>query len=333
MPGPGGGSRGGGFGGRGGRSGGGFGGGHRPGGFGGGPRPGGFHRPHHHHYHRPFFFFHRPYYGYGYGSGCLGGLMGMTILPIILIFIVISLILSVFGSIGSSISNVANGGHFVEDDRRMEEYAMDQYAVEFSDAVEYEDNILIVFLVDDSRESFYTMAIVGYNIHDKINDMFGNQYTEFGRELTENLNPRYENTLSQNLRATVNGMTDNIVNLKLGSSFYKNEGSPGGYTSHVTNHSTLAVSEATINDALIDFTKETDIPIVIVIEDMDDVFDKSIETYDIITIIFAVILLGVAIYFIVCAFKGKNDDRNKNDESNAQDEEKSSDPRDNDTHW
>lgn len=258
--------------------------------------------------------------------------MGMTLLPIILIFIVISILLNVFGSIGNSISNVANGGHFVQDDRQMEDYAMAQYNTEFKDAVEYEDNILIVFLVDENRESFYTMAIVGYNISDEINDMFGNQYTEFGQELTGNLNPYYENTLSQNLRATVNAMTDHVVNLKLESSFYEDAGSPGGYESHVTNHSTLAVSEATINAALEDFTAETDIPIVIVIDDMDAVFGKRVDTYDIITIIFAVILIGVAIYFIVCAFKGKGDER-RGDSDASRSEDSGRDPRDDDTHW
>ena len=265
--------------------------------------------------------------------------MGMLLMPIILIFIAISIFSSIFGSIGSSISNVANGGHFVEDDRRMEDYAMEQYDVEFKNATEYEDNILIVFLVDESRESFYTMAIVGYNIRDEINDMFGNQYTEFGRELTDNLTPHYENTLSKDLRATVNGMTDHVANLRLDSSFYDDMGSPGSYISHVTNHSSLAVSESTINSALTEFTKETDIPIVIVIEDMYAVFDKKIDTYDIVTVVFAVILLGVAVYFIVRAFKGKNEERDggsdgRDGESDGgREEEHRRDPRDDDTHW
>ena len=330
MPGPGGGSRGGGFGrGGGGHSSGGFGGGHRPGGF-GGPRPGGFHHgPHHHHHfhHRPFFgFFPRPFFGYGYGGGgCLGGLIGMSLLPIILIFIVISLVVSLFGSVGSSISNVANGGQVVTDDRTMEEYANQQYAIEFKDTVEYEDNILIVFLVDEKREDFYTMAYVGYNIREEIDDMFGGKYTEYGQEILGNLKSYYENSLSRALQDTVNGMTDNIVNLRLPSSFIEEKGSPAGYVSHVTNHSTLEVNEETINTALKSFTTETDIPIVIVIDDMEDVFEKSINSYDIITIVFAVILGGAAIYFIVCAIKGKDNMRKKESEESG--------PDDNSTSW
>lgn len=321
MPGPGGGSGGGGFG----RSGGsgGFGGGPRPGGFGGGPRPGGFHRPHHHFF--PFFGFRRPLFGYGYGGGCLGGLMGMALIPIILVLFIISLLTNLFGSVGSSISNVANGGDYVTDNSVIEEYAMRQYANEFAEAVEYEDNILITFLVDENCEDFYTIAIVGYNIDDSINSMFGGKYTEYGQQLTGNLNPNYKETLSRNLAATVRGMTDNVVNLKLKSSFYDDEGSPGDYRSHVTNLSSLEVNEETINSALLEFTKETDIPIVIVIDDMGDVFEKKVAGYDIITIVFAVVIGGAAIYFIVRAFKDKDDRKNRDNYD--------TDDKNNSTYW
>lgn len=326
MPGPGGGSRGGGFGGGGGRSGGGFGGGHRPGGFGGGHSPGGFHRPHYHHHHFfPFFGFHRPYYGYGYRGGCLGGLMGMAILPIILIFIAISLIMSLFGSVGSSVSNIASGGDYILDDSIMEEYSMDQYAVEFKNTVEYEDNILLVFLVDENNEDFYTMAIVGYNIHDNINNMFGGKYTEYGQHLTGNLNPNYKETLSRNLASTVRAMTDEVVNLRLKSSFYDDMGSPGSYQAHVTNKSNLEINEKTINTALEEFTAETDIPIVVVIDDMSDVFEKKVAGYDIITVLFAIAIGGVAIYFIVRAFKDKDE---KKDNGNTDEDDKN-----NSTYW
>lgn len=299
MPGPGGGSRGGGFGG-GGSRGGGFGGSH--GGFGGGHRPGGFHTPHHHH-HSPFFFYRPRYYGYG-GSGCLGGLLGMMLLPIILIFIAISLISGLVGSVGSSISNVANGGHFVTEDSVMEDYAMKQYDVQFADSKEYENNILIVFLTDEKGEEYYTMAIVGFNVSSKVNDMFGNEYTDYGRALMNNLNPGFKNTLSRNLRDTVDDLRETIEYRGYDSFVDGSYAEPRDYRlSVVANHSTLTVSEETINKSLQDFTKSTGIPISIVIDDMSDVFDKSFNTGDILTIIFAAALLGVSVYFIIRAVK------------------------------
>ena len=147
MPGPGGGSRGGGFGG--GSRGGGFGGGgSRGGGFGGGSRGfgGGFGGPHHHHHYgywgprRPFF---GGWYGRGYGGGCLGGLLGILLLPIILLLVVSILLVSI---VGSAVANVANGGSIYYDEAAFQQYADDQYAAEFSSYSNYENNILIVFL-------------------------------------------------------------------------------------------------------------------------------------------------------------------------------------------
>ena len=75
----------------------------------------------------------------------------------------------------------------------MQEYADYQYAVEFNDAKEYEDNILIVFLIDEERQGYYTIAYVGDNIEDDINLMFGNEYTAFGRVMKGNIARYYEN--------------------------------------------------------------------------------------------------------------------------------------------
>lgn len=327
MPGPGGGGRSGGFGG--GSRGGGFGGGSH-GGFGGGShgghRPGGFGGPHHHH--RPFFFgFHRPFFGYGYGGGCLGGMMGMMLAPVLILLIAFSLIVNVFGSIGSSISNVASGGQILYDEPTMEDYADKQYAIEFGNAVEYEDNILLVFLVDEKYDGYYTIAWVGYNVDERINNMFGNEYTQFGREMKENIPSYFEHSLSRNLASVVDGMTDNIVNLGLDSSFIKDSGSPGGYNSHVTNHSSLQVSEETINRALRDFTDETDIPITIVIDDIDNVFDKTVSGNDIATVVIALVISGFAIYLIVRAFKSKGDD------GKGEDKQKNEDDKNNSTSW
>jgi uncharacterized membrane protein len=330
MAGPGGGSRGGGFGG--GSRGGGFGGGSRGGGFGGGPRPGGFgghhHRPHHHHhfFHRPFFGWRRPFFGYGYGSGCLGGMMGMMFIPVVLIFVVISLVLSLFGNIGNAITNVGNGGDYAYSEEKMQDYANAQYTAEFDDAKEFEDNILIVFLVDEQREGYYTIAWVGDNINYQINYMFGNQYTEFGRAMMNNISSYYEYSISKNLATVINEMSAEIVDLKLNSSFETNNGSPAGYESHVTNHSSLEVNEETVNNALKLFTANTDIPIVIVIDDMGEVFDKEVAGADIATILLAVVIGGAAIYFLVMAIKGKN---NPTDSDGQTEEER----RNNSTTW
>lgn len=336
MAGPGGGSRGGGFGGGsrgggfGGSRGGGFGGGSRGGGFGGGFRPGGFgghHHPHHHHHHIPFFWgWRRPFFGYGYGGGCLGGMMGMTLIPIFLILLIISFVTNLFGGLGSSITNVNKGGDYVYSETLMQDYAKIQYQKEFDDANEFEDNILIVFLVDEEREGYYTIAWVGDNVRQEIYEMFGNQYTEFGNHMTSNINPYYEYSISKNLSNVINKMTAEINALNLDKSFETNYGSPAGYKSHVTNNSTLdSINEETVNNALEYFTDNTDIPIVIVVEDMGDVLEKQIAGADLTTIILAIVISGAAIYFIVIAFRSN---KNGNDDGHSEEER-----RNNSTTW
>ena len=256
--------------------------------------------------------------------------MGMMLMPVIILLIALTLIVNVIGSVGSSISNVASGGQILYDEPQMENYANKQYAAEFKNAKDYEDNILIVFLADESYEGYYTIAWVGDNIANDINYMFGNEYTEFGREMTGNINSYFEYSLSKNLASVIDGMTDEVVNLGLSSSFIRDNGSPAGYQSHVTNHSSLSVNAETLNRALQDFTKETDIPIVIVIDDIDNVFDRTINGNDIFTIIFAVVMAGVAIYLLVRAFRNK--DNRPQDENDRPDPDED-DKKNNSTSW
>ena len=246
----------------------------------------------------------------------------MMLLPLVLFTVVTSLVTGAFGSFGSSISNIANGGHYIEDNKKVDDYCSSQYAKEFNNTVEYEDNILIVFLVDEDCEEYYTKVFVGYNVDDRINNMFGGKYTEYGRQLINNINDNYEHSLSRNLAATVRGMSDEISNLNLETSFIDDMGSPGDYISHVTNNSSLDISDETINNALTKFTEETKIPIVIVIDDMDNVLDKSIHPSDIINVILALIIGGFAVYFIIRAFKIQrivNNDDDKRDDDGERD--------------
>lgn len=319
MPGPGGGSHGGGFGGGsrgggGGSRGGGFGGGGGHHG-GGGPRGGGFggpgHRPPHGPYgprgpRRPFFgggWFHRPYYG---GGGCLGGLLGMLIAPIvILVFVVIFL----FVFIGSTVSSVASGGTVEYDEAKFQTYAMQQYASEFSSSTAYENNLLITFLTNEEADGYYCIAIIGDNVDRKISDMFGNEYTEFGRAVAGSINSDYyANSLSSNLASVMDTMTEKVEGLALESSFSSDAKETGSITPHATNHTSLSVNNETVGTALKKFTESTGIPAVIVIEDMENVFGKTLPTFDIFVLIILIVIAGVAISMIVKAVRNRNNE-------------------------
>ena len=302
MPGPGGGSRGGGFGGGGSRGGGGFGGG-RPGGFGGhhGGFGGHYHHPHHHH--RPYFYggwYPRRRYYYG-GGGCLGGLVGALIAPIIILAFVALFVTTAFGGI---MANIQRGGSVIYDEADFQDYADMRYAEEFGESTAYEDNLMLVFLVNEQSDEYYTIAWCGYNINSRITDMFGNEYTNYGQAVQSSIPAYYEHSLSQNLASIVDKMADRIGRLGLSSSFLREEDRSVTVPSHLTNHSRLSLSEQTVERALTDFTEQTDIPIVIVVDNVEDVFRKSMGG-SLMPLLVMLLFVGVAISMIVSAIKNR----------------------------
>lgn len=314
MPGPGGGSRGGGFGG--GSRGGGFGG--SGGGFGGGSFGGGHH---HHHggfgYGRPYGYgwgYRRPYrYGYG-ASGCLGGLLGIVMLPVILLLIVSVML---FGIIGSAVSNVANGGIISYDEQVFQQYADKRYAEEFSSYSGYENNILIVFLTNEEADGYYAIAWVGDNIRGEINEMFGDETTAFGYVMNGSINAEYYTySLDSNLATVMEKMSTRIKALGLSSSFRSPVASDENFKSHLTNYSDVPMTKETVDSACQTFTEETQIPVVIVVDTMENVFGKTLPLSSIITVL---MLLGVAVVAIVLIVKGVKNNKNgpKNDGNNG----------------
>ena len=279
MPGPGGGARGGG-----GFGGGGFSGGSRGGGgFGGGHH-------HHHHHHGGFFFFgRRRYYG--------GGLFGLLIAPFILI-ILAAIIL--FASVGSAFSSIANGGRVIYDEQKFRDYAYGEYNAAFGAYDGYEDNIHIVFLTDETNETYCYIAMVGYNIRGEIDSMFGADGTAFGETIKASVNAtNHKDTLTRNLSTTVTAMADKVSALGLDSSFIKTENKTKIPESKLINKTELVIAPEYVNDALRYFTEKTGIPVSITVDTMENVFGKTVLTSDIIFVVLALVLIGVAIFLII----------------------------------
>jgi len=311
MPGPGGGRSGGG-GSRGGFGGGSFGGGSRGGGFGGGGYHGGFGGPPRRgFYGGPFYggFFRPRRYYYG-GGGCLGGLAGLILMAVILIVLAAVML---FSSVGTAFTDVTSGGSVKYDENTFQDYADAQYRAEFGNSTAYEDNLLLVVLVDEDYYDYHYIAWVGDHIHSDINKLFGNEQTEFGRAMNSNVNVNsYKYSLDTNLAHVVEQMTKTIEQKNLTSSFKCSENHIQ-VDSHLTNKTDLAITEDTVNMALDEFTETTGIPIVVVVDDAEDVFGKTIDTGSILIVFLSVVMIGVAIYLIVKSVRQRkengNDDR------------------------
>ena len=267
MPGPGGGAHGGGFGG--GSRGGGFtgGGGMRAG---IGPRRYGFYR---------------------YRRGCFGGILNLILLPIIMLIIFIYILL---GNIGGMFGM----GGVSYNEEKLQKYADEQYAAEFSKGETYEDNLLIVFLTNKKSDGYYCIAWVGDNIDSRISNMFGDEYTEFGATVNSSVNDSYyAYSLDKNLASVMDTMGDKIVSLGLGSSFYT-EHEHYASSSHLTNKTDLSLSEETVNRSLEEFTKKTGIPAVIVVDSMEEVLG-GVTLSAIIAGLLSIALIVVIIVLIV----------------------------------
>ncbi len=314
MPGPGGGSRGGGFGGGsrggsfGGGSRGGFGGGSR-GGFSGGSRPGGTgHRPPV--YRPPVHVHHRPpvvHYGGG-GGGCLNGCLGLSLAPFVIIVFIVIVVVNLFNSL---LFNTSSDSDDYYSEQAFQQYANDQYYNEFGTLSDYENNLLLVFLVNEEADGYYCIAWIGDNVDSQISNMFGNEQTEFGSAVLSSIDDSYyEYSLSSSLATIMETMRDEVASLGLESSFRTGAGN-ASFKSHVTNYSSLSITEATVNTALQSFSDQTEIPTVIVIEDMDEVFGSEGGMNPIaLSITIGIIAFGV--YFIIKAVR-----KNKNEESEA----------------
>ena len=274
------------------RPGGGFGrgfggGGSRGGGFGGGfGRGGGFHRrpPRHH-----FGFYHRPY-GFGFFGG---GLLGIILAPIIVILFAL-LFLGIY--LYSTVTIIANGGQVVYDDDKLEAYAMSEYEKYFQES---EDNILITVLTSEDNSQYCCTAIRGENLNYKVFNMFGSDNTEFVDAITSSIPENYEHSLDFNLAEAMDKMKNSVNSLGLDSSYQDGIYVSNKADSRLVNYTSLTMKDKVVNDSLNSFTEETGVPVVIVVETVENVFGKTMPTGSIVLLLALVALIVVCIVHIV----------------------------------
>ena len=307
MAGPGGGGFGGGGGrgfGGGGFGGGGFGGGGR--GFGGGGR--GFGGPHFHH-HGPHFhggWFFGPRYRY-YGGGCLGGLLGVMLMPIIFIIVAVGLLVSTF-------SSALAGGAITYNENVFQDYANEQYMTEFGAQTDSEDALMIVFLIED--EQYYDYAYIawcGDHLNGRIREMFGSNGSAFGNAILGSAinSNSYKYSLDSGIAQVMGVMQARVEALGLENSLTCGHGA-GEYRSHLINRSNMDMTAATVNAALESFTASTGIPVAVVVEDADEVLPR-----DYTSVFIALIFLGVGVFMIVKTVKARDEaKKNKNGKEN-----------------
>lgn len=298
MPGPGGGSRGGGFSG-GSRGGGGSFGGSRGGGFGGGSRGGSFgggpmhHGPHHHH-HGPIFFFgpRRHYYGGG-GGGCGGVIVALVILGVFALAFLGMLIDSL--TVGDD-----PNGDIIYNETVFQTYAGGEYNNAFRGTEDYENNILLVYTVYEGYDGFECIAWVGNNVPTSINEMMT------GSAISSGISDYYEFQLSKGIAMSIDKLTDRAP---------ASSASVDTRFSKLTNYSSLEMNKETVNEALVAFAEKTGINIAVVVVDGADVFGVT-ESGDAGFAIFGIVFIAIiAIIIIGSVNKSKGNGSSSNDKT------------------
>lgn len=242
-------------------------------------------------------------------------MMAMLLMPIIIILFAGILLLSTFSS---AFNSIMTGGQITYNEKDFQNYANQQYSAEFGDeskypGQDYEDHILLVFLVED--ETYYDYAYiawVGDDIDDDINNMFGAEGTQLGYAVENsgiNASGTYQYSFDKGVASVVRKMQKSVTALNINDPYWC-DSEKSQYQSHLTNKSSLNMNEQAVNDALADFTAATGIAIVVVVEDADEVLPKYFDWF---SLIIAIILIVVAVVLIVKAIQS----RKKKDEDDG----------------
>ena len=165
----------------------------------------------------------------------------------------------------------------------MQNYANDKYMQYFGSSSAVEDNILLVLLTNEACDGYYTIAWVGDNITDEINNMFG-EYTEYGEALYNNIDEYFSYSLDSDIADVVEAMTDHITKLGLNSSFYWESDRSNLAEPKFINMTTMDLTTEIVHRALTDFTEKTGIPMVIVVDSAEKVFGAVTTTDNTVTV-------------------------------------------------
>lgn len=303
MPGPGGGSNGGGF-----RGGNGSSGGFRGGSSGGfhGGSSGGFHSPG-----RPGGMpggfgprpprYHGPRWGFGPRRGL--GCSSIFAFPILIIFFVLLILAYTTdgSSEGAAITSGSKSYTYSEED--FQDFADREYRKAFGSADRYEGNILLAILTNDEADDYFALAWVGDDIAPEIREMFGG-YTELGDAMNRYVNGTYyAYSLDSDLAAVVQEMTTQVSPLSSSTPLSSGD-------AYLVNYTDLDLSAETVDNALEEFREKTGIPMVIVVESLEKVFPVklafgSILNSGIMPVVLVILVIAGAV--IVKKKKAAND--------------------------
>lgn len=165
-----------------------------------------------------------------------------------------------------------------EKDGQINQYAGYKYYEIFASSSAPEDNILIVFAVDEEYDDYSTVAIVGDNVDGTIKEKFSG-YNEYYDVMDLYFDDGdFIGFIDTNFVNAIDYMADEIEKLDFKTNFKSQSDRSNLVKSEVINDRNIKFDESAVNAALESFTEKTGIPCVVIFENEYNIFGEFGES-------------------------------------------------------
>ncbi len=197
--------------------------------------------------------------------------------------------------------------NIVYDDKILAEYTEKQYEAEFSSYGNYENNILLVYLFDKDREQYKATVRVGKNIAPGIAELFQGDVSVYNEAIEDNLHEFFLGGyygIEDDISEIVAIMYEKIETLGLNTNFISDTDADSSFVSHITDQNGLTFEAESLNVVLEAFTAASGIPVAVVLDYIENVFEIKYSLTDegILIAVFSAIFLIICIVMIILYF-------------------------------
>lgn len=193
------------------------------------------------------------------------------------------------------------------DENEFQDYTYQLYEETFQESSAKEDYYLLVLLVEDfSYYDFYYNSWTGDHIDVSATTILGDNDSVLGRRFNQYINSSsYKYSLDTDLTNVINSVTNELISV--GNDFYNCEEVHDDFEPKYVNYSNVDLESSSLQVALENFTHKTGIPIYLVVEDIDDVFSKTIDgegVFDgIMFIVLPLVFVAAGVFLLVSGIR------------------------------
>lgn len=254
------------------------------------------------------------------GSGYRGGYggFGISIGNVGLIGVVMGIMFIIFPLFAGGIMVLSFLPDFIGtpsyEDSDFQDYCHEIYYDEFSNYGATEDYLLLVIATEDfNYYDYYYMAFAGDHISSDVRNMLGDNYSELGRAFSTYINSSsYKYSLDVDIVAALNKVSNTISSR---NDIYTCKENHSQYQSRFENRTSIELDAEQLNQATKSFTDKTGIPILLIVDEINNVYEIVHSAEAIIAPIFIIIMVSVfvgsGIFMLVKSLKNMKKNKTK----------------------